>query len=253
MRTKILFTLLLALAIFSISNSQPVWASEQTAEMTQATAAQILQDIQGEVVSVEPSEIPGFYRVAMKIQDKVIPLYLDNSGTFLISGNIIDLKQRKNLTEEHFRQLNPAALDKIPLDDALTLGAADAPTQIIVFTDPHCPFCSQLHQVLLEAVKADPKLAFRIKLLALKQGSYEIAKSIICNRSLEQLEMAFSGATVPVTDCETDAINNNLALAQSLGINGTPTLILPNGQIAPGYRPLDELQKLIEENSVAGK
>ena len=65
--------------------------------------------------------------------------------------------------------------------------------------------------------------------------------------------MAFSGATVPVTDCETEALNNNLALAQSLGINGTPTLILPNGQIAPGYHPLDELQQLIEKNSVAGK
>lgn len=247
MRIKLLFTFLL-LVFLSISNSQSVWATGQTIEMTEATAAQILQDIQGEVVSVELSEIPGFYQVAMKMQGKVIPLYLDNSGTFLISGNIIDLKQRKNLTEEHFRQLNPVALDKIPLDDVLTLGAAEAPQQIIVFTDPHCPFCSQLHQVLLGAVKANPKLAFRIKLLPLKQGSYQIARTIICNRSLEQLEMAFSGATVPVTDCETETINNNLTLAQNLGINGTPTLILPNGQIAPGYYPLDELLKLIEEN-----
>ncbi len=68
---------------------------------------------------------------------------------------------------------------------------------------------------------------------------------------MEQLEMAFSGQSLPEPSCETDAIEENLKLAQKLGIRGTPTLVLPNGKISPGYRSLDELLKLIGENRAA--
>ncbi|MCW8859779.1 MAG: DsbC family protein [Deltaproteobacteria bacterium] len=247
-----LFLILAGLCLPGIS-SNSAFASESPAEMSQEDAAKILQDIEGEVLSVERSELPGFYRVAMQMQGRVVPLYLDNSGKFLFSGNIIDLQQRRNLTEEHFRQLNPVAIDKIPLDENLSIGSLEAPDKIIVFTDPNCPFCSQLHQVLPQAVKANPRLVFHIKLIPLKDSSYQTAKTIICNQSLEQLERAFAGKNLPVTDCQTEAIENNLALAQSLGIRGTPTLVLPNGQISPGYRPLEELLKLIKENKVEPK
>jgi len=39
-----------------------------------------------------------------------------------------------------------------------------------------------------------------------------------------------------------------MAIARSLGINSTPTLILPNGQIAPGYKPLEALLELIDQS-----
>ncbi len=127
------------------------------------------------------------------MQGQTVPLYIDQSGTYLFSGNVIDLQQRKNLTEEHFRALNPIDLSQIPLDDALTLGQADAAQQIIVFTDPDCPYCSKMHKVLLDAVKADTSLVFQIKVTPLKESSYQTAKTIICNSSMEQLEQAFAG------------------------------------------------------------
>lgn len=224
-------------------------ADEGSATITKEVAAELLRGIQGEVVSAQASEIPGFYLIGMKSGERIIPLYLDQSGAFLISGNVINLKQRKNLTEKHQRAMNPVALDQIPLDDALLLGKADAATQVIVFTDPHCPFCSKLHQVMIEAVKDNPELAFQIKLLALKPSSRSLAKTIICNHSREQLDKAFSGVTLPTVECDTTAVDDNLALAKKLGIRGTPTLILPNGQIAPGYRPLKQLLELIKSSA----
>jgi len=229
-------------------------AAEGTADdsMSVADAAAFLKEIDGEVISVSPAELPGLYLVGMKIDNETVPVYLDESGRFLISGNVIDLDQRKNLSEEHYRKLNPVAIDEIPLDDALLLGADNAKMQVIVFTDPGCPFCSKLHKVLHEAVKADPDLAFRIKLIPVK-GSYEKVKTIICSGALEQLDKAFTGEALAAVDCETDAVDRNLALASKLGINGTPTLILPNGQMAPGYLPLDELLELIKNNGVDAK
>ncbi|MBN1958069.1 MAG: DsbC family protein [Desulfuromonadales bacterium] len=240
--------ILLTVSLLLLTIPAQLWSSDVAPGLTQDMAAEFLREIEGEVISVEPSEIPGFSRVGMKIQGQVIPLYLHNSGSYLFSGNVIDLKHRKNLTEEHFRQLNPVALDQIPLDDALSLGSPTATIQVIVFTDPDCPFCSQLHHVISRIVEERPDIVFHIKLTPLKESSYQTAKSIVCNKSMDQLELAFSGAPVPVSECASDAIDNNLTLAKELGIHGTPTLVLPNGQLAPGYRPQEELLKLIEEN-----
>lgn len=249
--------LALPLFLFIILNSLPAYAvdsSHQQTEpqpLTKAAAIEALRGIQGEVLSVEPAEIPSLYLVTMKMQDKNVPIYLDGDGLYLFTGNIIRIKDRKNLTEEHYQRLNPVDTSNIPLDDALTLGNPDATQQIIVFTDPHCPYCSKLHKVLHEAVKVNPDLAFHTKLIPLKKSSKKISQTIICNKSMEQLEMAFSGQSLPEPSCETDAIEENLKLAQKLGIRGTPTLILPNGKISPGYRTLDELLELIGKNRAA--
>lgn len=231
--------------------SGPVAAAESNnQQLTKESVTEILNGIQGEVVSVEPSEIPGIYQVGMKMQGKVYPLYLDASGTYLFSGNIIRISDRVNLTEASFQALNPIDLSTIPLDDALTLGNPDGKNPVIVFTDPHCPYCSKLHQVLHQAVAKDPSLTFKIKIVPFKQSSKEISQTIICNNSLEQLEQAFAGKSLPEPECQTDVPEKNLELAQQLGIRGTPTMIMPNGHILPGYRPLDSLLEEISKNSV---
>lgn len=247
----LLITLLLppayATAAAATNSTQP----EQ--QLTKTAAIEALKGIQGEVLSVDPAEIPGLFMVAMKMQGKIVPIYLDASGSYLFTGNVIRLKDRTNLTEKHYQRLNPVDITNIPLDDALIVGSPKASQHIIIFTDPHCPFCSKLHNVLHEAVKANPDLAFYNKLIPLKPSSKQITQTILCNKSMEQLEMAFAGKALPEPSCQTNIAEENLQIAQKLGIHGTPTLILPNGQIAPGYKPLEGLLKLIEENRVEAK
>lgn len=211
-------------------------------------AREVFKGIQGEIVSVDFAEAPGLWQIGMKNEGKTYPLYLDFSKSYLFSGNLIRLNDRKNLTEEKFRQFNPVDLALVPTDDALLLGNPAAKNKIIVFTDPHCPYCSKLHEVLKQAVEKRPDLLFQIKLLPFKQSSQKIAKSLACSKSLEQLEAAFGGNDIESPDCKTDTIPQNMAIARSLGINSTPTLILPNGQIAPGYKPLEALLELIDQS-----
>ena len=246
---------LLFISFFSI---MPAYAANDSStpagqQLTKEAAIKALKGIQGEVLTVTPAEMPGLYLVTMKMQGKTVPIYMDSTGSYLFTGNIIRLKDRKNLTEAHYQRLNPVDISTIPLDDALILGGPQATQHIIVFTDPHCPYCSKLHKVLEEAVKQTPDLAFYNKLIPLKPSSKQATKTILCNKSLEQLEQAFAGKSLPEPNCETDVAEKNLKLAQQLGIHGTPTLILPNGQVAPGYKPLDELLKLIEANKSVKK
>jgi len=240
---KLFLTTLLLVVLTGMST-----LAAATTTLTKEAAIEALKEIQGEVLDVAPSEIPGLYLVSVKMQGRNIPLYLDASGTYMFSGNIIDLKQRRNLTEDMFRRLNPVDVSAIPLDDALSLGSLEAQQQVIVFTDPLCPYCSQLHTVLYQALEKEPNLLFQIVLLPMQPNSQRISQTIICNKSMEQLEQAFAGKALPEPGCDSDALRKNHELAQSLQITGTPTLILPNGQIHAGYRAVDDLLKLINDN-----
>ena len=243
----------LILLLIILFSTMPAYAANNDPDstgpqLTKEAAIAALKGIQGEVLTVDPSEVPGLFLVTMRMQGKTVPIYLDGSGSYLFTGNIIRLKDRKNLTEAHYQRLNPVDVSTIPLDDALIVGNPEAAQRIIVFTDPHCPYCSKLHKVLQEAVKKNPNLAFYNKLIPLKPSSKQVTQTILCNKSLEQLEMAFAGKTLPEPTCTSDVAEKNLVLAQRLGIRGTPTLILPNGQVSPGYKSLDELLKLIKES-----
>ncbi len=221
--------------------------------LTKDEAGEALKQIEGEVVSVTPAEVPGLWRVDMKMNDKTLPLYLDYSKSYLISGNIIQLSSRQNLTESHYRELNPLDLSKISLEDALLLGDPKAATQVVVFTDPHCPYCSKLHQEIKKALEARPDIAWLIKLMPIKQNSRDAVETILCEKSLELLDDAFSGKNLAPPSCKNTSIDLTLEFAAENGIRSTPTLIMPNGQIIPGYKKLDHLLKLIDENTPSDK
>lgn len=222
-------------------------------ELSAAKANAILKQIDGEVLGVSQAEIPGLWRVDMKMNGKIWPLYLDYSETFLFSGNIVKLSSRENLTERHFRELNPVDLATVPLADALLMGDPAARTRVIVFTDPHCPYCSKLHQEIKKALEIRPDIAWLIKLMPIKKGSREAAESILCEKSLEMLDAAFAGRQLPPATCQTSSIEQTLQFAAQVGLRSTPSLILPNGRIDPGYKKLDDLLKVIDENTPAAQ
>ena len=48
-------------------------------------------------------------------------------------------------------------------------------------------------------------------------------------------------------DCK-NPIDDNIALGQKLGINGTPTLVFSNGKRVPGYIPADRIEALLKDS-----
>jgi len=79
-------------------------------------------------------------------------------------------------------------------------------------------------------------IAFYVKMLPLPmhKGADVKAKAIICEKSLSLLEAAYEHKEVPNPKCETTAIEENIKLAQRLGISGTPAMIFPDGKVVPG-------------------
>ena len=94
-----------------------------------------------------------------------------------------------------------------------------------------------------EVIKRAPDIAFLIKLFPLKMhpNAYGISKSIVCNNSMEYLELSFAKKPVPPPNCDIPVVDETIALTEKLGIRSTPTLVLPNGRVLPGYRKADAL------------
>jgi len=212
-----------------------------------AEASKLLGDGVDRVLKVENAEMPGVWAVEAEKGDRKFPLYIDYSKSYVVTGNIFRLADKKNVTREEMAEGNHVDVSRIPLGDALILGNPEAKTRVIVFTDPECPYCRKLHAELKKVVAADPQIAFYIKLFPLKMhpNAYGVAKSILCSRSLDLLEASYAGKPVPPPLCTGHEVDDNLALAAELGIHGTPTLIFPDGKVLSGYRSADDLLSLL--------
>lgn len=90
-------------------------------------------------------------------------------------------------------------------------------------------------------------IAFFIKMFPLKSHplAYEKAKAIICEKSQALLEDAFEKKPLPRPTCQTTAVDDNIRLAERLGISSTPASILPDGRIIRGFRDAKTLLHLI--------
>ena len=90
-------------------------------------------------------------------------------------------------------------------------------------------------------------VAFHLKMfpLASHPEAYEKSKSIVCEKSIALLEDAYEKKPVPKRNCGTLAVDENIKLAQKLGITSVPMVILPNGTLLSGYKDANTLINLI--------
>lgn len=201
---------------------------------------------EAEILKIQASPLKGLWEVSIINKGRPGVFYIDFSKSLVVSGSIIEVKTRKNKTAERLTMLRESQrldFSKIPLNQALVMGDPVAPKKVAVFTDPDCPYCSKLHQEMEKVVKESKDVVFYILLYPLNfhKDAYWKSKSIQCNRSLKMLEDAFAKKEIPKPECDTKEIDNNIQVAQSLGITGTPALVLPDGRMYPGWMPAKRL------------
>jgi thiol:disulfide interchange protein DsbC len=201
----------------------------------------------GSVTDVKESPIKGIWQIDVDAgEGKHGSLYLDYSKKFLIAGQIVPV-------EAIGKQPPPRKVDvsKIPVDHAIVVGARDAAKKVIVFSDPDCPYCRELHKVIKQILPKRKDIAFLIVLnpLPMHKDAFKKAQAIQCSQSVEMLDDAFSGKMIPEppAPCTADQIEKNKELAKSLDFNGTPTLVRDDGTVLSGYLPEEKLIDWIDK------
>ena len=109
---KIIFKSMLASALFVLCSG--VLAQEAAIRKNLVERLPQLKAID----EISKTPIPGVYELRVNGADIY---YTDSQGNYLIEGSIIDLRAKRNLTEERVAKLTAVKFDELPLKDAFTI------------------------------------------------------------------------------------------------------------------------------------
>ncbi len=223
--------------------------------ITNQEAKEILKDMKvpdAEIIKVQLSPVKGLWEVSFlnKGQGQPKLLYVDFSKSFALPGPVVEIKGGKNKTQERLAKIQESRrvdFSKIPLNHGLVMGDVLAPYKVAVFTDPDCNFCEKLHKEMKQVLQARKDIVFYILLypLSFHKDAYWKSKSILCNKSLKMLEDAYARKELLRLECDSQELDSNIKTAESLGITGTPTLVLPDGRVHSGTLPPKQLMDFI--------
>jgi len=134
---KVLLSILIISLFLSLSYSQG-YSEKESLALSVDEALTLLKNLDPniKVLSVKPGPVEGLWEVDIESGGRKLPVYVDLSKKYLISGSIIDIKEKKNLTQERIDEINKVDVSQIPLDDALVMGDKEAKYRVIVFDDP---------------------------------------------------------------------------------------------------------------------
>lgn len=234
-----MFERVLAAALFALT-AAPVLAAAPNAAIEQKIN-QHLQVInpQLQVERVGETPLPGLYEVVVDGQI----FYFSADGRYMVQGDLIDLKNRKSLTEPRRQELRLAALEKVQQKNMLIYPAKGERKQVLtVFTDIDCGYCRRLHQHMPEMNESGIEVRYLLMPRAgVDSESYRKAVSVWCaDKPREAMTAAKQGRAIENRQCE-NPVRAHMALAEQLGVNATPTLITDRGALHPGYLPPDQL------------
>ena len=199
------------------------------------------------ITAVRQSEVTGLFEVTMGRN----VAFTDTSGRYFVFGHLFDMREQKDLTAQRLSDINRIDFGQLPLQDAIKTVRGDGSRKLAVFSDPDCPYCKGLEGELakLENVSI---YTFLYPLDGLHPEAKGKAERVWCaaNPAKAWATLMTTGKVAESPKCATPIARIN-QLATSLGINGTPTIILQDGSLIPGAAPAAEINRRLAGNPAA--
>lgn len=175
--------------------------------------------------------------------------YITPDGRYLISGSMFDLASKDNLTEKRLGGIRKDMLKKLDESSMIVYKAKGKQKHVItVFTDIDCVYCRKLHSGMAEM----NKLGITVRYMAYPRAgigspSYDKAVSVWCaeDRNKAMDEAKNSNKIMP-KKCDNSPVAEEFIMGQKLGVNSTPSILLEDGHLMPGYAPPDRLLALLD-------
>lgn len=173
-------------------------------------------------------------------------MYSDAEGHFLIQGALIDVRQRRNLTEERMEKLSAIPFDQLPLKSAFTQVRGNGKRKLAVFADPNCGFCKRFEKDLQ---KLDNVTIYHFLYPILGEDSRTKSRNVWCAKDKAKVwnNWMINGTIPPAANCDDSAIDTIVAFGQKYRINGTPLLLFTDGSRVPGAVPMAQVEKILAD------
>jgi thiol:disulfide interchange protein DsbC len=195
-----------------------------------------------QITSIKKTPFSGLFEVYL--DDQLV--YVDAKAQYVFTGDVIDLKNRSNLTQARLNALQAVKWDSLPFNNALKTVKGNGARKLVVFSDVDCPYCRKFEG---ELTKVDniTIYTFLYPIAGLHPKAVQASKQIWCapdrNKAWDDY---ITGRTVPSNDGQcANPVEANIALGNKLKVSGTPTLIFADGQRVPGMVPAAQLERLL--------
>ena len=225
--------------------SQAVIAEEPNKQLFIKRVKEIVPN--AEVSSVNASPVAGLYEVIVGTSDIV---YMSADGRFMLKGDLLDLNDRRNLTEERRGEARLSTLKSMNPKTMIEFAPANAKHVIYVYTDVDCTYCRRFHQevgVLNQAGITVRYLAF--PRAGIGSESFRKTVSVWCAKDRNTaLTEAKLGKDIPSATCD-NPVKAHYESGITVGVKGTPTIILESGEELGGYMPAEKLVQYINGNA----
>lgn len=225
----------------------PISAQEATQEDS-AELQQVREVVSGRFAEIDPEEIfeskiPGWYT----IRKGAIIAYISADGRYLLQGDMIDLENNANLTEESRNDARVKMMSDVPNEQLIVFTPEKVEATVSIFTDIDCTFCRRLHAQLDEYMAQGIEIRY---FLYPRNGptspSWAKAENVWCaNDRNEALTMAKLDQDYPSRNCDASVVSSHYLIGQDVGLRGTPAIVLHDGSLFSGYLPPDQLKQAI--------
>lgn len=233
----------LAAGLLSLSACADAPEASATSDKVKAK----LQSVMGfDINSIADAPIDGLYQ--LNTQRGIF--YASKDGKYLVQARIYNVDAgMRDETEAALTGVRVAGLKRFE-KDVIEFKAKDEKYVVNVFTDISCGYCRRLHEQMGEYNEKGITVRYLAFPRAGLQGkAFNDMVSVWCaDDRQEAMTLAKAGDTIEATKCE-NSIGEQYRFGQQVGVNGTPNIVLPNGQVIPGYQPAAALLQALDAAS----
>jgi len=234
----------IALYLGMILITSPAYADDDNVVDTIRTTANTLLENKVAIDSIQKAGLPGFYEIVAG----TLVFYISEDSSYVIQGNVLNLKTARNITEDRRVEKRLSIIDKADKKDMIVFSPEHIKHSITVFTDIDCSYCRKLHSEMKQYTDAGIEIRYMAYPRAgIKSKSFNETVSVWCSDDRKTaITTAKSGGDVKQQTCD-NPVKQHYDIGKKLGVKGTPTLVLKGGRTLPGYVPADRLLNILEE------
>lgn len=196
---------------------------------------------------VKMSVVPGVYEVQVKNGPL---LFVHEGGEYIFQGDLLQVTANQIISTMELRQTEKRRqlfAERSTEDMIIFKPEGDSKAIMNVFTDVDCGYCRKFHREVPEL----NAMGIEVRYLAfpragIPSGSYnKIAKAWCAENKQDTLTKVKNGQNVDVKVCDVNPVAEHYAFGTSMGITGTPAIVLMDGTLIPGYQPAENFAQLL--------
>lgn len=199
--------------------------------------------LQLQIDSIAEAPVPGL----LQVMTSRGLFYVSQDGSYFLQAHIYNLDE--GMRNETQASLAGARIEGLKgfADDTIEFKAKDEKFVVNIFTDISCGYCRKLHNEMQDY----NDLGITVRYLAFPRAGvnsqpYHDMVSVWCADDPQKaMTDAKNGSQVPSKSCATK-VAQQYQFGQSMGVTGTPNIVMPNGDVIPGYQPAAQLEQALK-------